>query len=75
MRWVGDDLLNVNPSNPFKTEDRGQKTEYIHTLNGSGVAFARLIIALIENYQQKDGSVIIPKPLRKYMDGQKKFRV
>jgi seryl-tRNA synthetase len=42
---------------------------YLHTLNGSGVAFARLIVALLETYQQKDGSVIIPEALRPYMDG------
>ena len=53
-----------------KAEGRKQKTEYVHTLNGSGVAFARLIISLLENYQQQDGSVLIPEALRPYMDGQ-----
>ena len=48
------------------------KASYVHTLNGSGVAFARLIIAILENYQQKDGSVEIPKALHKYM-GKKKI--
>ncbi len=47
----------------------GKKTEFVHTLNGSGVALARLVIAILENYQQKDGSVIIPEKLRPYMDG------
>jgi seryl-tRNA synthetase len=44
-------------------------TEYVHTLNGSGVAMARTVIAILENYQQKDGSVIIPEVLRPYFDG------
>ncbi|MFH0731773.1 MAG: serine--tRNA ligase [Candidatus Omnitrophota bacterium] len=50
-----------------------KKAEYVHTLNGSGVAFARLIIALIENNQQKDGTVIIPQVLRPYMGNQDKL--
>ncbi|MBI4336048.1 MAG: serine--tRNA ligase, partial [Candidatus Omnitrophica bacterium] len=41
---------------------------YIHTLNGSGVALARLVIAILETYQQEDGSVIIPEALRPYFD-------
>ncbi len=43
--------------------------EYVHILNGSGLAFPRIFIALIENNQQKDGSVIIPEVLRPYMGG------
>jgi seryl-tRNA synthetase len=46
-----------------------RSTEYVHTLNGSGVAMARTVIAILENYQQPDGSVIIPEVLRPYMDG------
>ncbi|RKY30716.1 MAG: serine--tRNA ligase [Candidatus Omnitrophota bacterium] len=49
------------------------KLRFVHTLNGSGVALARLVIAILENYQQKDGSVVIPKVLRKYLDGRKKL--
>ncbi len=49
----------------------GLRTEYVHTLNGSGVALARTVIAILENYQQKDSTVLIPKALQKYMDGQK----
>lgn len=45
------------------------KLEYVHTLNGSGLATPRTFIALIENYQQKDGSVVIPEVLRPYMNG------
>jgi len=44
-----------------------KKTEYVHTLNGSGLAVGRTLIAILENYQQKDGSVIIPKVLQDYM--------
>jgi seryl-tRNA synthetase len=45
----------------------------VHTLNGSGIALARTVIALLENYQQKDGSVIIPQALRPYLDGQERI--
>lgn len=51
-----------------------QKLSYVHTLNGSGVATARLLIALIENYQTKDGRVVVPKVLRPYMDGLKEIK-
>ena len=45
------------------------KTEFVHTLNGSGLAVGRTLIAILENCQQKDGSVTIPPALRPYMDG------
>ncbi|MDR2173446.1 MAG: serine--tRNA ligase [Burkholderiales bacterium] len=45
------------------------KTELVHTLNGSGVAVGRALVAVLENYQQEDGSVQIPKVLQKYMNG------
>jgi seryl-tRNA synthetase len=45
------------------------KVEYVHTLNGSGLAVGRTLIAILENYQQKDGSVVIPQALRAYMGG------
>ena len=48
--------------------DQKSKPEFAHTLNGSGVAIGRLWLALIENYQQADGSVVIPEALRPYMD-------
>jgi len=51
----------------FRSSKSG-KMEYIHTLNGSGVATPRLMVALIENYQQKDGTISIPKALQKYME-------
>jgi seryl-tRNA synthetase len=47
----------------------GAKPEFIHTLNGSGLALPRVMIAVLENYQQADGSVIIPPVLRPYMGG------
>lgn len=45
------------------------RTEFVHTLNGSGLALPRVIIAILENYQQADGSVIIPEVLQPYMGG------
>ena len=47
----------------------GGKPRFVHTLNGSGLAIGRTVMAILENYQQKDGSVIIPEVLRPYMDG------
>lgn len=49
--------------------DGQKKTQFVHTLNGSGLATPRVIIAILENYQQADGSVIIPEVLRPYMGG------
>ena len=48
-------------------------TELVHTLNGSGLAAGRTVAALLENYQQADGSVLIPKALRSYMGGMEKI--
>ena len=48
---------------------KGGKTELLHTLNGSGLAVGRTWLALLENYQQADGSVIVPEALRPYLDG------
>ena len=50
---------------------KAKKKGFVHTLNGSGVALARTFICLIENYQQEDGSILIPDVLRPYMSGQK----
>jgi seryl-tRNA synthetase len=47
----------------------GKGTEFVHTLNGSGLAVGRTIVAILENYQQSDGSVLIPDALRPYMGG------
>src|SRR3989441_700802 len=45
------------------------KSEFVHTLNGSGLAVGRTVVAILENYQQKDGSVVIPEALRPFMGG------
>jgi seryl-tRNA synthetase len=45
---------------------QGARPEYLHTLNGSGLALPRVIIAIMENYQRKDGSIVIPEVLRPY---------
>ena len=50
----------------FKREGK-KGTEYVHTLNGSGLAIGRTLVAVLENYQQKDGTVIVPDVLRPYM--------
>jgi seryl-tRNA synthetase len=52
----------------FKAGGTG-KAEYAHTLNGSGLAVGRTLIAVLENYQRKDGSVVVPEALRPYMHG------
>jgi len=48
---------------------KDKKLNYVHTLNGSGVALARTVIAIIENYQNSDGTIEIPQVLRRYFDG------
>jgi seryl-tRNA synthetase len=49
--------------------ERGAKTQFVHTLNGSGLALPRVVIAILENYQQADGSVVVPEVLRPWMGG------
>ena len=49
--------------------DKDSKPEFVHTLNGSGLAVGRTVAAILENYQQEDGSVVIPEALRPYMGG------
>jgi seryl-tRNA synthetase len=51
----------------------GGKAEYLHTLNGSGLAVGRTLIALLENYQEPDGTVVIPEALRPYLEGQSRL--
>tara|TARA_Y100000590_G_scaffold277812_1_gene311835 strand:- start:38 stop:1291 length:1254 start_codon:yes stop_codon:yes gene_type:complete len=55
----------------FKNEKSG--SDFLGTLNGSGLAVGRALIAIIENYQQEDGSIIIPEVLRAYMNGEKRI--
>jgi len=52
---------------------RSKKTEFVHTLNASGLALPRTVIAILENYQQADGSIVIPEVLRPYMGGIEKI--
>lgn len=53
---------------------KGQKgSQHVHTLNGSGLAVGRTVAAILENFQQIDGSVIIPKLLRPYLGGMEKI--
>ncbi|MCC6144831.1 MAG: serine--tRNA ligase [Candidatus Hydrogenedentes bacterium] len=52
---------------------RDKKPEFVHTLNGSGLAVGRTLVAILENYQQEDGSVIIPEVLRPYMGGEERI--
>ena len=51
----------------------GQKARFVHTLNGSGVAIGRTVAAILENYQQEDGSVILPEVLQPYFGGRDKI--
>ena len=56
----------------FRPEEKA-KPEFVHTLNGSGLAVGRTVAAILENYQQEDGSVVIPEILRPYMGGLEKI--
>ena len=49
-------------------KDKNNNTVFAGTLNGSGLAIGRTMIAILENYQKKDGSIIVPKILRPYMN-------
>ena len=57
-----------------KFKSKKNETDFVSTLNGSGLAIGRTLIAIIENYQQKDGSIIIPEVLRPYMGNQKQIK-
>ena len=59
----------------IRTERRDGKKEYLHMLNGTAVAVSRALIAIIENYQQADGSIKVPKVLKKFMPGNPDFIV
>jgi len=54
---------------PAKEDGGGKGTEFVHTLNGSGLAVGRTLVAVLENYQQADGSVDVPEALKSYMGG------
>ncbi|MGB4373140.1 MAG: serine--tRNA ligase, partial [Halanaerobiales bacterium] len=51
----------------YRREEDG-KTEFVHTLNGSGLAIGRTLAAILENYQNEDGSITVPEVLRPYMN-------
>jgi seryl-tRNA synthetase len=57
----------------YRKEKKGRPT-FVHTLNGSGLAVGRTFVAVLENYQQKDGSVVVPAALRPYMGGLERIR-
>ncbi len=57
----------------FRRETKA-KPEFVHTLNGSGVAVGRTVAAILENFQQADGSVLIPRALQPYLDGMERIR-
>ncbi|MGV8150262.1 MAG: serine--tRNA ligase [Candidatus Woesearchaeota archaeon] len=57
----------------IKYQDKHGNKEYVHTLNNTAIATSRAMVAILENFQNKDGTVDIPKPLQKYMFGKKKI--
>ena len=58
----------------IRFKSQGGKPQFVHTMNGSGLAVGRTLIAVLENYQKEDGSVSIPKALQKYMGGATEIR-
>jgi seryl-tRNA synthetase len=54
--------------------EKGAKPRFVHTLNGSGLAIGRTVVAILENYQRADGSIAIPEALWPYMGGTKEIR-
>jgi len=59
----------------IKFRPKGGKAQFLHTLNGSGLAIGRTLVAILENHQQADGSITIPKVLQPYMNGKAVIRV
>ncbi len=70
--WCGD--FQARRAQIRYRPEGSKKTAYVHTLNGSGVAVGRAFVAVLEQYQQSDGSVLIPEVLRSYMGGQTVLR-
>jgi seryl-tRNA synthetase len=58
----------------FAVEKKGVKTECVHTINGSGLAVGRTLVAILESYQQPDGSITVPEVLRQYMGGVERIK-
>jgi seryl-tRNA synthetase len=60
----------------IRFKSKGKKgTDLVHTLNGSGLAVGRTVAAILENYQQEDGSVVIPDGLRPYMGNMERIKL
>ncbi len=57
----------------IRYKQKDGKSDFVHTLNGSGLAVGRTFVAILENYQQADGSVLIPEALRPYMGGMERI--
>ena len=72
-RWLevsscsNDEDFQARRMNVRFRRDKGVKPEFVHTLNGSGVALPRTVIAILENYQTDEGTIVVPRVLRKYM--------
>jgi seryl-tRNA synthetase len=58
----------------YRSPGEFKGSRFVHTLNGSGLAVGRTLVAVLENYQQEDGSVVVPEVLRPYMGGQEVIR-
>jgi len=56
---------------PAGERPQGGKPQFLHTLNGSGLAVGRTWVAILENYQERDGSVVVPEALRPYMNAER----
>jgi seryl-tRNA synthetase len=65
--WFGD--FQARRANIRYREDKGEKPRFVHTLNGSGLAIGRTLVAILEQNQQADGSVVVPQALRAYVGG------
>ena len=59
----------VSPAAPYVLHEEEKTNRFVHTLNGSGLAVGRTLVAVLENYQQADGSITVPPVLRPYMGG------
>jgi len=72
ISWCGDfQARRMNAR--YRPEDGAKKTDFVHTLNGSGLAVGRTLVAVLENYQNEDGSVTVPAALKPYMGGLEKL--
>ena len=61
------------PGAKLTGEEKKAKPQFVHTLNGSGVAVGRALVAVMENYQNQDGSISVPRVLESYMQGIKRI--